>query len=181
MKNRVDIVSSPLVKACYPNNLSPGGDMIELRPLIIALAATFDWHGARITFVAQFLAALLRVRTVNCAEIATAFCGESTLRSHYRRIQRFFQAYTLHRAQVVAAVLRWLPLTPKWLLCLDRTNWKFGAMDINILVLAGRLSRRGHSPSSGRSSINAGIPIPANGFGLCAGSCGSLGGSAATA
>ena len=110
--------------------------MNELRPLIIALAATFDWHGARITFVAQFLVALLRVRTVNCAEIATAFCGESTPDSHYRRIQRFFQGYALPRAQVIAAVLRWLPLPPKWLLCLDRTNWKFGAMDINILVLA---------------------------------------------
>lgn len=110
--------------------------MIELSPLIKALTATFDWHGARITFVSQFLVALIRVRTVNFAEIATAFCGEAKLDSHYRRIQRFFKAFPLTRGQVAAAVLRWLPLGPRWLLCLDRTTWTFGTMHINILVLA---------------------------------------------
>jgi hypothetical protein len=40
------------------------------------------------------------------------------------------------RAQVAAAVTQWLPLGQQWLLCLDRTNWKFGTLNINILVLA---------------------------------------------
>lgn len=110
--------------------------MIELSPLVIALAATFDWHGARIAFLSQFLVALIRVRTVNFADIATAFCGETKPDSHYRRIQRFFKDFPLSRAQVAAAVVQWLPLGQRWLLCLDRTNWKLGALDINILVLA---------------------------------------------
>lgn len=41
--------------------------------------------------VAQFLVALIRVRTVNFSEIATAFCGDAKSNSHYRRIQRFFK------------------------------------------------------------------------------------------
>ncbi len=110
--------------------------MIELSPLIIAMTAAFDWHGARITFVSQFLVALIRVRTVNLTEIATAFCGEARPDSHYRRIQRFLKDFPLTRAEVSAAVVKWLPLGDKWLLCLDRTNWKFGALNINILVLA---------------------------------------------
>ncbi|MCP4401975.1 MAG: IS4 family transposase [bacterium] len=110
--------------------------MTELSPLITALTATFDWHGARIAFVSQFLVALIRVRTVNLTEIATAFCGETTSDSHYRRIQRFFKDFPLTRAQIAVAVVQWLPLGQQWLLCLDRTNWKFGTMDINILVLA---------------------------------------------
>ena len=72
--------------------------MTELSPLIAVLSASFDWHGARITFVAQFMLALIRVRTVNFAEIATAFCGEAKVDSNYRRIQRFFKDFSLSRA-----------------------------------------------------------------------------------
>ncbi len=110
--------------------------MTELSPLITVLTATFAWHGARITFMAQFLVALIRVRTVNFAEIATGFCGKAKSDSNYRRIQRFFKDFSLTRAQVAVAVVQWLPLGEKWLLCLDRTNWKFGSLNINILVLA---------------------------------------------
>jgi hypothetical protein len=86
--------------------------------------------------MAQFLVALVRVRTVNFTEIATAFCGDAKSESNYRRIQRFFKDFSLTRAQVAAAAVQWLPLGEKWLLCLDRTNWRFGGRDINILVLA---------------------------------------------
>ena len=110
--------------------------MTELSPLTTVLTAAFAWHGARITFVSQFLTALIRVRTVNFSEIATAFCGQAKPDSHYRRIQRFFQDFPLMRAEVAAAALQWLPLGQQWLLCLDRTNWKFGTLNINILVLA---------------------------------------------
>ena len=110
--------------------------MTELSPLIHVLTATFAWHGARITFVSQFLIALIRVRTVNFTNIATAFCGAAKPDSHYRRIQRFFKDFSVTRAQMAAAVVQWLPLGQQWLLCLDRTNWKFGNLNINVLVLA---------------------------------------------
>jgi len=110
--------------------------MTELSPLIHVLRDSFDWHGARITFIAQFLNALLRVRSVNFTELASAFCGDTKPASHYRRIQRFFQTFPLTRVDIAAAVLRWLPLEQRWLLCLDRTNWKFGSTNITILVLA---------------------------------------------
>ncbi|GAK53890.1 transposase IS4 family protein [Candidatus Moduliflexus flocculans] len=110
--------------------------MTELCPLITALTATFPWHRARITFLAQFLVALVRVRTVTLTQIATACCGNTMTASNYRRIQRFFQEFSLTRTQVAAAVMQWLPLGEKWLLCLDRTNWQFGSQPINLLVLA---------------------------------------------
>ena len=37
------------------------------------LAEHLPWHGARIGFLAQFLLALLKVRSVNLAELATGF------------------------------------------------------------------------------------------------------------
>ena len=72
--------------------------MTELSPLITAFTATFAWHGARMTFVSQFLIALIRVRTVNFTDIATAFCGDAKPESHYRRIQRFFKDFPMARA-----------------------------------------------------------------------------------
>ena len=139
--------------------------MIELSPLMTALTATCDWHGARITFVSQFLVALIRVRTVTLTELATAFCGEAKSDSNDRRIQRFFKDCSLTRAQVVATVVQWLPLGEKWRLCLDRTNWTFGRLNSTLLVLAvayhgvaipllwGFLDTRGHSNSRERMAL----------------------------
>ncbi|GAK53298.1 transposase IS4 family protein [Candidatus Moduliflexus flocculans] len=110
--------------------------MTELSPLMTVFAATFAWHRARITFLAQFLVALVRVRTVTLTEIAAALCGQTKPASSYRRIQRFFQDFSLTRPQIAAAVLQWLPLGEKWLLCLDRTNWQYGHQHLNLLVLA---------------------------------------------
>lgn len=110
--------------------------MTEQCPLLTILTASFDWNVARIKFLAEFLTAVIRVRTVNLSEIATAFGGHAKVASHYRRIQRFFKDFPVMRTQIAAVVTRLLPLGARWVLCLDRTNWQFGSMNINILVLA---------------------------------------------
>jgi hypothetical protein len=53
------------------------------------------WHGARVTFLALFLIALLRAKTVNLAELATAFVGRAKTESNYKRLQRFFGEFEL--------------------------------------------------------------------------------------
>ena len=40
--------------------------------------------------MSAFLIALFRVKTVNLAELATAFVGKAQSESHYKRMQRFF-------------------------------------------------------------------------------------------
>lgn len=110
--------------------------MTELAPLITILNQELDWHRARITFLAQFWVAVIRVRTVNVTEIATAFCGGAKPESSYRRIQRFFQAFEIAPSLIPALVVRLLPLEATWTLCLDRTNWQLGTVHLNVLVLA---------------------------------------------
>jgi hypothetical protein len=110
--------------------------MTERRPLIDMLQGYFPWHLARIQCLANGLLALIRVRTVNLADLATAFWGTAQVESHDRRLQRFFQQVALPQALIASFVVRVLPLESRWLLCLDRTNWTFGILDINILVLA---------------------------------------------
>lgn len=110
--------------------------MTELAPLITILTQELPWHRARIIFLAQFLVALIRVRTVNFTEIAVAFCGRTLPASSYRRIQRFFQTFDISPALIPQLVARLLPLGPRWVLCLDRTNWQLGTRNLNFLVLA---------------------------------------------
>jgi hypothetical protein len=56
--------------------------------------------------------------------------------SSYRRLQRFFQYVTLEGDWLASAVVKLLKLKAPWVLCLDRTNWKVGRRDVNILMLA---------------------------------------------
>jgi hypothetical protein len=159
------MVSHPLVKGVYRKPMYLEVMMTELSPLIAVLTTSFDGHGARITFLAHVIVALIRVSTVNFAELATAFGGEAKTASQYRRIPRFFKDFSLSRAQVAAAVLRLVPFENPWIRCLDRTNWKFGAMNINILVFAVAyhgvalplrwilLDKRGNSPTLERIAL----------------------------
>jgi hypothetical protein len=57
------------------------------------LAQHLPWHGARINFLANFLLALLKVRSVNLAELTTGFGGKAKIDSHYKRLQRFFRSF----------------------------------------------------------------------------------------
>jgi hypothetical protein len=94
------------------------------------------WHGARISFLAQFLLALLKVRSVNLAELATGFGGKAKVDSHYKRLQRFFRAFELDYDDLARLLVRLVPVGDgPWRLTMDRTNWPFGKTDINFLVL----------------------------------------------
>jgi hypothetical protein len=52
-----------------------------------------SWHRARLGFLSAFLIALLRVKTVSLAELATAFSGKIRTNSHYKSLQRFFRQF----------------------------------------------------------------------------------------
>ncbi len=88
-----------------------------------ALRPHLAWHGARLSFLAAFLIALLRVRTVNFSELATAFSGNAQIDSHYKRLQRFFRHYELDYAELAQAVVGLMAIPEPWTLSLDRTEW----------------------------------------------------------
>lgn len=100
-----------------------------------ALRPHLAWHGARLSFVAAFLIALLRVKTVNLSELATAFSGNAQTDSHYKRLQRFFRHYEMDYAEIAEAVVALMAIPEPWVLSLDRTQWQFGDCVFNILML----------------------------------------------
>jgi hypothetical protein len=100
------------------------------------LSEYLPWHGARIGFLAQFLLALFKVRSVSLAELATGFGGTARVDSHYKRLQRFFRSFEIEPDSWARLLVRPVPVGDgPWRLAMDRTNWRFGKTDINFLVL----------------------------------------------
>lgn len=93
-------------------------------------------HLARIKFLAQILCAICRVQTVCFERLASAFDNEAKRESSLRRIQRFIANYQLCPQMIARFIVALLPHKPPFALSMDRTNWQYGSIDINILVLA---------------------------------------------
>ena len=94
------------------------------------------WNLARVKFFVLFICALCKVKTVGFEKLATAFDSPASSDSSLRRIQRFMATYVLDTDLIARLIFRLLPHKPPYGLALDRTNWKFGGVNINILVLA---------------------------------------------
>ena len=65
----------------------------EVKQLKSPLSNRLNWNEARVSFLARLLIALLKVKTVNLAELAKAFISKAEVESRYRRIQRFLKDY----------------------------------------------------------------------------------------
>ena len=107
-----------------------------LKELSKILRQSFNWHGARLDFLAKFIVALLTVRSVNLTKMAEAFSGKAKIDSHYKRLQRFFKEFKLDFVQITGFVLNHFSMENGLVLAIDRTNWKVGKKNINFLVLA---------------------------------------------
>jgi len=86
--------------------------------------------------LAWLIVGMVNARTVNLSHIAAQFPGSAQVSSSYRRLQRFFQYVRLDEDWLACAMIKLLNIHSPWLLCLDRTNWKIGRRDVNILMLA---------------------------------------------
>ena len=100
------------------------------------LAFSLSWKQAHLSLLSLFIIGLIRARSVNLVLVAETFGGFALDSSHYKRIQRFLSTFTMDYDQVARLIAKWVLPKGKWLLCLDRTNWKYGKTNINILVLA---------------------------------------------
>lgn len=109
--------------------------MFELNTLRAKLQPHLGWHGARTLFVAAFIIALFRRKTVNLSELAVAFPGRAKPESHYKRQQRFFRAFELDYATIAKLVVDWMAISEPWVLAVDRTQWDVGNSTVNILTL----------------------------------------------
>src|SRR5262245_16297301 len=110
--------------------------MTDIRSLEQMLLENQPWNKARIKFVARFLLALYAVQTVNLSILANAFSGSAQIESNYKRLQRFLRQSEMPYAKLAVFNVRMLGLPGPYTLALDRTNWKVGVVDLNLLMLS---------------------------------------------
>lgn len=79
---------------------------------------------------------LLSAKDVRHAALAERWPGDTLTTSLIRRIERFFDHHPICPADLARVVLTLLPDPRQREFVLDRTNWKLGKQDVNILVLA---------------------------------------------
>jgi hypothetical protein len=78
-----------------------------------------------------------QTRTVNLVELSIALESEATVESRYKRLKRFFSQMTINLADVASWVIALFGLDKCAVyLSIDRTNWKWGKSDINVLMLS---------------------------------------------
>ena len=108
-----------------------------LNQLTGSLSNIFDWHKSRIDCFSNLLLGLISAQTVNLSKIARHFKNNNLIESNYRRIQSFFKDVEFNVDSVAEFnIQQLLSAKEKLYLILDRTNWKFGKTNINILVLS---------------------------------------------
>lgn len=96
----------------------------------------FNFHKSRIDCLSQLVIAMISVKTVNFTHLSTAFVSKAFPESCYKRIQRFFRFLKFDPFALASMVITLFGLkNTKLTMALDRTSWRFGKIDINILML----------------------------------------------
>jgi hypothetical protein len=100
---------------------------------------------SRLETLCLIVVGMISARTVNLSHLACERPTTALVASTYRRLQRFFQHVRLGPDWSAPLVVGLLGLDGPWRLALDRTQWKLGARDVNILMLAV-VTRRARVP-----------------------------------
>ena len=109
---------------------------MEITPeLLFLLQSHFSWNLARTKCIAAILAGLVKVGTVKLSVLCLSIPGSAKKESKYRRLQRLFSELAPSPDMTAVFIADRLKLK-KYTLSMDRTNWKFGTFNINILCLA---------------------------------------------
>ena len=108
----------------------------QLATLTSLLSPYVELGNHRLQTLCLLITAMVSARTVNLSHLAAERASEVLVASTYRRLQRFFQYVRPPEDWAAQLIVALSGAQPPWLLCLDRTNWKIGKKEANILMLA---------------------------------------------
>jgi hypothetical protein len=95
------------------------------------------WHPSRIKCFFSMAMGMIQSRSVQIQRIVAHFQDPTSLEGRIQRIYRFFANQEINYPDIARLILHCLNLQDSPLhLVLDRTNWCFGKISINYLVLA---------------------------------------------
>ena len=100
------------------------------------LSQNFNGHGQRLRMMSKLVLAVLKMCTVNFAQLALVINPCVQVSSNFKRIQRFIKGYDFCQRSFVQFAWTQYGDQGQWIaLSMDRTNWKFGRLNINILTI----------------------------------------------
>ena len=112
------------------NKLQKNSSKIELR-----IKEQTGWNKARVFVIVGLIISIIRAGSVSLKKVARKINPEQSIEVNYRRLNRFFQKFEFDKKIMAKLLSSFLP-DEKWTVTMDRTNWKFGKVHINILMLA---------------------------------------------
>jgi hypothetical protein len=140
--------------------------MKDTKELSESLSKSLTLDKRRIVCLAGMVMALMVVRTISLPKVVTAIMGGGKSGSWYRRAQRFFSEAKLDLNEVAQfSCSLFFTKASQISLTMDRTNWKFGKKNINLLVLGAvyrgsaiplmwtQLEKRGNSNTKERIEL----------------------------
>lgn len=108
----------------------------DLRDLV---KQEFGCEQRRASFISLMVIALITMCSVSYSKLALVLNPAVKKASNFKRIQRFFKDFTFSFSTYISFVFKILRrdgIEDKFILAIDRTNWKFGVLNINILMIA---------------------------------------------
>ena len=112
-------------------------DLVKVNQILPIMQDHFgqNMNLARIKLMALLLHVFCVVQTVSLHKLADAMPTAVDKDSNLRRLQRFFAKYVLDLDIMARMIFSLLPVKTGLVLSMDRTNWRFGEFNINILML----------------------------------------------
>ena len=99
------------------------------------LAIGINLHKSRLECLSMLMLGMVEARTVNLKAVVGEIQSWAQADSVYRRIQRFFAEMEVDGLLFTKLMVKLLA-KESYTLCIDRTTWKFGKLNVNILMLA---------------------------------------------
>lgn len=112
--------------------ITPSAEALE-KTLLNGFDSTLN--KARAQVLSFLIIALCKVQTVNLFKLANVFNSKAKPASSMRRIQRFLKDVHFDFDKLAMFIVKILPFKGPFALSMDRTNWKFGKLDINALFI----------------------------------------------
>ncbi len=109
------------------------------KELEVLVRKEFSCEKRRSFFITRMVISLITMCSVSYSQLALGLNPLVKVASNFKRIQRFFKGFTFSFSNYISFVFNILKRFGKddrFILAIDRTNWKFGKLNINILMIA---------------------------------------------
>ena len=95
-----------------------------------------DWHPARIRTFTDLIWGIVKAKTVKVKELAIHVGSKGGLRAKISKVERLFLKQNISLICLGKVIVKLLGLEGSLKIAIDRTNWQFGAKNLNFFVAA---------------------------------------------